>query len=87
MAEGKSLREKKELLLQSTFLEIDKVYRRGLYGFIEKNPAYNDELKKLEDRIHRLVVSGYKSPDELKKELLNYYRVHKRAYKAFELDR
>ena len=83
MAEGKSLKEKKELLLQNTFLKIDKVYSKGLYTFIEKKPAYSEEMDKLEERIHHLVVSDYKSLDELKKELAKYYGVHQRASKAF----
>ena len=58
MAEGRSLKEKKELLLQNTFLKIDKVYSRGLYSFIEEKPAYSEEMDKLEERIHHLVVSG-----------------------------
>ena len=83
MAEGKSLREKKELLLKSTFLKIEKVYSKGLYTFIEKKSAYSDELTKLEERIHHLVVSDYKSIDELRKELAKYYGVHQRASRAF----
>ena len=83
MAEGKSLKEKKELLLKSTFLKIDRIYCKGLYNFIEKKPAYYDELEKLEDRIHHLVLSDYKSVDELRKELSKYFGVHQRASKAF----
>ena len=83
MAEGKSLREKKELLLKSTILKIEKLYSKGLYSFIEKKPAYYDELNKIEDKIHHLVVSDFKSIDELKKELSKYFGVHQRASKAF----
>ena len=83
MAQGKSLKEKKELLLNSTFLKIDRIYCKGLYNFIEKKPAYYDELEKLEDRIHHLVLSDYKSVDELRKELSKYFGVHQRASKAF----
>ena len=78
----KSLREKKDLLLKSTFLKIDRVYNTGLYAFIEKKPTYLDELEKLEERIHRIVVSDYKSVDELRKELSKYFGVHQRASKA-----
>lgn len=85
MAKGKSLREKKDLLLKSTFLKIDKVYNKGLYAFVEKKPAYLDELEKLEERIHHIVVSDYKSVDELRKELSKYLGVHQRASKAFRI--
>ncbi|MGI9533612.1 MAG: hypothetical protein ACR2NW_01575 [Thermodesulfobacteriota bacterium] len=83
MAEGKSLKEKKELLLKNTQNKIDRVYCKGLYNFIEKKPAYYDELEKIEDRIHHIFISDYKSTDELRKELSKYFGVHQRASKAF----
>lgn len=83
MAEGKSLKEKKELLLKNALLKIEKVYSKGLYGFIEEKPVYYDELEKIEDRVHHIVISEYKSADELRKELSKYFGVHQRASKAF----
>lgn len=85
MAKGSSIREKKELLLGSTFMKIGRIYTEGLYNFIESKPAYSEELEKLEEKIKFICSSDKRSPDELKKELAKYYGVHQRASRAYEM--
>ena len=83
MAKGKSLKAEKQLLLNKTLERINKLYHPGLYEFIEQKPVYNEEIQKLEKKIHIIVESDYKGTGELKKELSEYYGVHKRASSAF----
>jgi len=85
VAKGSSIREKKELLLDSTFKKIGLIYHEGLYGFIESKPAYNEELVKLEEKIQYICRSDIKSVDELRKELSKYYGIHQRASRAYEI--
>lgn len=85
MASGSSIREKKELLLDSTFKKIGQIYSGGLYEFIESKPAYYEELIKLEEKIDYICSSDIKSVDELRKELSKYYGIHQRASKAYEI--
>ena len=85
MAKGSSIREKKELLIGSTFKKIGLIYQEGLYNFIESKPAYNEEIIKLEEKIHYICTSDIKSVDELRKELSKYYGVHQRASRAYEI--
>ncbi len=85
MAKGSSIREKKELLLDSTVKKIGLIYKDGLYNFIESKPAYYEELDKLEDKIRFICISDIKSVDELRKELSKYYGIHQRASRAYEI--
>ena len=85
MAKGSSIREKKELLLDSTFKKIGQIYSYGLYEFIESKPAYYEELNKLEDKIRFICSSDIKSVGELRKELSNYYGIHQRASRAYDI--
>ena len=85
MAKGSSIREKKELLLDSTFKKIGLIYSNGLYDFIQSKPAYIEELDKLEEKIRFICSSDIKSVDELRKELSKYYGVHQRASRAYEI--
>lgn len=83
MAKGSSIREKKELLVDSTFKKIGLIYGKGLYDFIESKPAYYEELVKLEEKIQYICSSDIKSVEELRKELSKYYGVHQRASRAY----
>jgi len=85
VASGSSIREKKELLLGSTFKKIGLIYSEGLYNFIESKPVYFEELHKLEEKIDYICSSDIKSVDELRKELSKYYGIHQRASKAYEI--
>ena len=85
MAKGSSIREKKELLLDSTFKKIGQLYSQGLYSFIESKPVYIEEITRLEEKIHYICISDIKSVDELRKELSKYYGVHQRASRAYKL--
>ena len=85
MAKGISLRAEKQLLLNKTLERISKLYHPGLYEFIEQKPVYNEELQKLEKKIHNIIESDYKGTGELKKELSEYYGVHQRASSAFRI--
>ena len=85
MAKGSGIREKKELLLDSTFKKIGLIYSNGLYDFIQSKPAYIEELDKLEEKIRFICSSDIKSVDDLRKELSKYYGVHQRASRAYEI--
>ena len=85
MAKGSGIREKKELLLDSTFKKMGLIYSNGLYDFIQSKPAYIEELDKLEEKIRFICSSDIKSVDDLRKELSKYYGVHQRASRAYEI--